>query len=111
MQICPEESEIRGGWRERGGKIIADENCRRIEELLSSGSLREVGRSPDGWDTLFGLESDGSLWERTYPHSEMHGGGPPLLRRVFPEDIAGKYAGTWGDQAPEPATGTHRRWW
>jgi len=41
--------------------------------------------------TLYRDPDDGRYWERTYPQSELHGGGPPELRVLATEDARQKY--------------------
>ena len=53
----------------------------RIEALITT-HLRAVVTTSDGWDRLYLDPDDGRLWELTYPHGEMHGGGPPELREI-----------------------------
>jgi len=70
-----------GQWLERDGRVVGDEICDVIEKLIAS-HLREICRDPTGWYTLFRDRRDGQLWERSYPHSNWHGGGPPKLERI-----------------------------
>lgn len=90
--IEPTEAEIVGRWIFDGRQNQADEACRRIEWLTNS-VLHEVASSKEsgGWDTLFRDPSDGRLWERTYPQSEMHGGGPPRLAAVAEFEARQRY--------------------
>lgn len=87
-------SEILCAWRLVDGRPEGNEGCRRIEELVRHG-LREMARDSSGWDVLYLDPDDGRLWELTYPHSEMHGGGPPLLRVITSEKARTKYVGAW----------------
>jgi hypothetical protein len=86
MKLRADERVICGQWELVGGKVEADENCRRIEELTQR-YLHEIARDPSGWDTLYVDPSDGRFWELTYPDSESHGGGPPRLE-CLPRDQA-----------------------
>ncbi|NLX06645.1 MAG: hypothetical protein GXY33_16025 [Phycisphaerae bacterium] len=36
----------------------------------------------ESWITEYVCPETGGRWIEDYPHSEMHGGGPPRLRRV-----------------------------
>jgi len=72
---------------------VADPNCERIEQLTST-HLRFVKVDASGWDSLYVNPSDGAYWERVYPQSEMHSGGPPQLRRLSPDEAKQKY-GDW----------------
>lgn len=85
MKIDPTETEIVGGWKVSDRRVLADDACMRIESLVAS-HLRLVGHDASGWYTLFRDPDDGRLWERWYPHSEMHGGGPPALRAISAAD-------------------------
>jgi hypothetical protein len=58
---------------------------------MVAGHLVELARSPDGWATLFRDPADGRLWEHTYPESDLHGGGPPALQVISPDDARAAY--------------------
>ena len=88
--LSPEETELIGGWVMGDGKLVADATCRRIEWLVAT-TLREVVRDGSGWFTLFIDPSDGRLWERSYPQSEMHGGGPAMLQAISAERATSRY--------------------
>jgi hypothetical protein len=88
--IRPDETEIRGAWIVREGRVEADHNCQRIEHLVRA-SLLEVGRDASGWDVLYVDSRDGRYWELTYPESQLHGGGPPLLRHLAAVDARRRY--------------------
>ena len=90
MSIEPHETAIVGTWIFRDGKGVSDVACERIETLVKS-ELTLVAKDKGGWETLFVDTNDGRYWERTFPHSEMHGGGPPLLRVIDFKDAALKY--------------------
>jgi Immunity protein 27 len=92
MILKPSETELVGNWKMQDGRLVADETADRIEELTKS-YLRQIAVSTDvgGWETLFQDPKDGRYWERTYPRSEMHGGGPPLLRCISREEARAKY--------------------
>ena len=90
MQIRPEETELIGRWESTGGTIQADASAARIKELTDA-HLTKVAVTHSGWGTLYRDPSDLRFWELTYPHSEMHGGGPPMLRYLSPEEAHTKY--------------------
>lgn len=89
-RIARHEVEISGKWITVGRRVEADDNCRRIQELVEQ-HLQELGRDETGWDPLFLDPDDGRLWELTYPQSELHGGGPPRLRLLDELDVRSKY--------------------
>jgi len=90
MKLRPDEREVRGAWREVGGKIEADESCKRIEELTQR-HLHEVARDSSGWVVLYQDPSDGRYWELTYVDGGAHGGGPPSLANLSEEEVREKY--------------------
>lgn len=67
--------EITGRWIVQAGKVVADENCKRIEKLTSA-YLVTLAKDVSGWNVLFQDPSDKSFWELGYPESQMHDGGP-----------------------------------
>ena len=91
MTIGTAENEIVGRWIIQDGKTVADSNCERIARLTSS-YLIPLADDPTGWKALFQDPSDKSLWERVYPESEIHGGGPPQLRRLSLAEALANYA-------------------
>ena len=91
MNIKPTENRITGKWEFTNGKMIADENCSRIQ-LLTKELLKKVGTDESGWQTLYFNPEDESYWELSYPNSEHHGGGPPELTRIAKSDeLANRY--------------------
>lgn len=84
------EQELVGKWVLVSNKMVADETCQRIEELID-GYLMKLATDESGWDTLYQDPSDGRYWELTYPQSEMHGGGPPALTSVSEDYARQKY--------------------
>ena len=71
----------------QGPDTKPDPVTRRIFELTST-YLEEVGSDPSGWITLFRDPRTRRLWVREYPQGEMHGGGPPQLRKVTASEAA-----------------------
>jgi hypothetical protein len=57
-----------------------------VERLMQTG-LVEVARRDGGWATLLRDPGSGAYWERDYPSSEYHGGGPPRLRELSVEEV------------------------
>ncbi|HEX8151856.1 MAG TPA: Imm27 family immunity protein [Thermoanaerobaculia bacterium] len=94
-KLGADETELVGSWLVKHGRTVNDDVANRIE-WLTRGPLRRIATDASGWDTLFEDPGDGRLWERIYPASEMHGGGPPLLRVVSPEAARTKYG--WHDR-------------
>jgi hypothetical protein len=78
-KISSSETVIEGQWhRDPEGSWIPDAVCQRIKSLIST-NLQKVAVAANGWEILYRDAQDGRYWELTYPHSELHGGGPPKL--------------------------------
>lgn len=88
--IAPNETLLTGKWVLSQGRVVGDATCERIDKLIG-GYLVKLGHDQSGWDTLYRDPKDGRFWELIYPQSEMHGGGPPELRYLSPEEAAPKY--------------------
>ena len=79
-----------GRWIRKDGKTVADEYEEQINLLIST-KLVLVASREGGWTHLYVNPDDNSYWESTYPHSEMHGGGPKTLTEVSIDDIRALY--------------------
>ena len=90
MDLCKDETELRGTWLAKDGKVIADAACVRIE-WLTRNRLEKVGSDPTGWELLYRDPRDGRFWELTYPRSGWHGGGPPMLAVISEATAQSKY--------------------
>ena len=90
--LSTHETELVGKWVERDGKVVADATCQRIDQL-TNGGLNVVQDHPrlGGWVRLYQDKSDGRFWERSYPQSELHGGGPPTLRCISADEVVREY--------------------
>jgi hypothetical protein len=92
QRIEPHETELTGNWIVEDGRARGDAVCQRVEWLTQSFLVKIAdSRQSGGWETLYHDPIDGRLWERTYPNGEMHGGGPPRLAFLTPEEAAKKY--------------------
>jgi hypothetical protein len=89
-KLAANETELVGQWLVKGPKIIGDAICERIE-LLIAEYLISLGTDESGWDALYRDPITGRLWELTWPRSDLHGGGPPRLRRVHADEVRSKY--------------------
>ena len=87
-----DESVLVGRWESTPSGMVEDEVAKRIRSLVAD-SLAKVATDQSGWTSLYRDPSDNRLWELTYPHGEMHGGGPPTLRRITAEYALRKYPG------------------
>src|SRR4029453_14471605 len=91
-KLSPTEHDLIGNWVVAEGGVGTDHTAKRME-WLTTHVLEKAGDSPQygAWETLFRDPVDGRSWERTYPKSEMHGGGPPRLRIIPAEQTRAKY--------------------
>jgi len=89
-RLTPAITELSGKWMTQGKALIADQTCRRIEELITN-FLKRIAVSKDGWEILYKDPTDGRYWELTYPNSERQGGGPPKLTVISSEEAEFKY--------------------
>lgn len=64
--------------------IIVGEDFYRKKALLEKVKVDAVN-----WVVYYIDNSTGEKWVEEYPHSEMHGGGAPQLRRInfFPWEV------------------------
>lgn len=92
MKLKPDERELIGQWVLVDGKVRRDAVCERIEWLIAH-QLKEIAISKQwgAWETLFQDPDDGRFWERTYLQGSSHGGGPPSLRVLSPDQARVKY--------------------
>jgi hypothetical protein len=90
MMIGKDETEIRCKVSLVGGQVVSDPACSRIDTLIYR-YLQKICVTEGGWVTLYQDPADGRYWELTYPQSEQHGGGPPLLTWLNDEQVASKY--------------------
>ncbi len=79
--LAPDEQELAGSWAAPGRGSVHDEVDRRILWLVSH-RLTLLGVAEGGWRQLYRDPRDGRLWELTFPHGSLHGGGPRRLVRV-----------------------------
>ena len=90
MPLSPEETRLAGQWKLIGGRMVADAVCDRIRQLVST-ELEEISSDNSAWVVLYRDPSDGRYWELSYPQSEMHGGGPPVLAAIPDEEAKLRY--------------------
>jgi hypothetical protein len=91
-KLRPDEVVLTGAWVMDHGRMRKDSVCERIEWLIDQ-HLTKIAYSAQsgGWETLYRDPEDGRYWERTYPKSEMHGGGPPALVCLAAGEAEKKY--------------------
>ena len=93
MKLKSDETVLTGEWLFHDGQMHSDITCARIEWLINHHLQKIQNSSQYGaWEVLYRNPDDGEYWERTYPHSERHGGGPPQLQRLPLETVKRKYS-------------------
>lgn len=90
MELSANENELVGQWIFENGKVINDPVADRIGWLIKN-KLKKIGVASGGWEALFIDPGSGRLWERSFPNSGLHGGGPPSLTSITKEDAVKKY--------------------
>jgi hypothetical protein len=85
--IQPLETELVGQWIQTESGVSGNEILERINWLIAN-HLRKVGYSKlyGAWETLYQDPQDGRYWVRSYPNSEMHGGGPATLKCISEDE-------------------------
>ena len=79
--LNPEETKLIGKWIYNGAKVEGDPVCLRIEHLIQN-HLIEIKFDLKDFSQLYRDPEDNRYWKLTYPHYEMHGGGPPCLEVI-----------------------------
>jgi hypothetical protein len=59
-----------------------DELTGNAAQRFAEANLEKIEVDVVQWTTTYRDPRDGSEWLMDYPHSELHGGGPPRLRRI-----------------------------
>jgi len=92
MKLRPNEHVLTGSWIQVHDTVQGDDVCKRIEWLVNT-DLKRIASSPQwgDWETLFQDPSDGRYWERSYPHGDLQGGGPPQLKVMSADEAEAKY--------------------
>ncbi|AMR32540.1 hypothetical protein A0256_14465 [Mucilaginibacter sp. PAMC 26640] len=90
MEIDKDETKITGHWTFDGSKMIADDECKRIDSLRSH-YLKYVSADPTCWLKLYQDPGDGRYWQLQFEHGEMQGGGPPSLILLSELEAKDKY--------------------
>ncbi len=71
------ETVIIGNWIVKNGRVLGDDNCLLIEEMVKN-RFEVVGKSDDGWTTTYKDKHNHEMWELTYPESHLQGGAVHL---------------------------------
>ena len=76
--LQPDERLLAGAWTDFAARSVHDQVDQRILWLVTR-RLVLVGSAEGGWRQLYRDPRDGRLWELTFPHGSLHGGGPRRL--------------------------------
>ena len=92
VSLKSDETDLIGNWIKGETGLVSDAVEARIKELIMH-HLEKIAVSPEygAWKILYRDPSDGRHWELTYPHSEMHGGGPKRLTILSVQSASAKY--------------------
>jgi hypothetical protein len=83
VNLRPEETDLIGKWVKKGTSVVADPVEVRINRLIAHDLQKlAVSAASGSWEILYRDPEDGRYWELTYPHGEMHGGGPKRLTNL-----------------------------
>jgi hypothetical protein len=83
---------ISGARRSDDGKWMVDgKTCQFIQHLIW-GRFIHIDQREGGSILLYHDPTDRSYWELAYPHTEMHGGGAPVLIRLSVEQVRTLYS-------------------
>jgi hypothetical protein len=85
--------KIVGAWIARDGKVVGNKACEIIDHLIEAHLLR-VDEREEGWTVLYQNPTDDTFWELSYPQGELHGGGPPTLTELSPDEVQHLYRRT-----------------
>jgi len=73
----------------KGGNGMTSCQCRNLTHLVgvpaetyAQKHLKMITIDSENWVTLFRCPQTGRFWKESYPHSGMHGGGPPELVQI-----------------------------
>lgn len=85
-----EETKLEGGIVFLENNFIEDETSKRINWLIKN-QLKKMVADKSGWFVLYKDPNDNRYWELSYPQSELHGGGSPMLKVITETDAKVKY--------------------
>jgi len=88
--LRPDERLLQGAWTQARTGTVHDETDQRILWLVSR-RLTPLAVAEGGWRQLFADPRDGRLWELSFPHGSLHGGGPRRLECVAALVAAERY--------------------
>ena len=92
MNLQSDETDLVGSWVLDGGRVTSDAIERRIEKLICSHVEKiSVSAVSGARKVLYRDPNDGRFLELTYPHGEMHGGGPKRLTHLSATYASAKY--------------------
>lgn len=88
--LQPDEDLLAGAWTDFATRSVHDQVDARILWLVTR-RLVLVASAEGGWRQLYRDPRDGRLWELTFPHGSLHGGGPRRLAVLSIEGARADY--------------------
>jgi len=89
-ELKPEETQLVGKLLRVDSRLIENETSKRIKWLIQN-HLKKITQDSTGWIVLFEDPNDKRYWELSYPESELHGGGQPMLTNISEQEARSKY--------------------
>ena len=90
MNISPNELVIKGSWISDEISVVSDSVSKRIESLVNE-YLIKISTDESGWIILYKDPNDKRYWVLSYPNSDLHGSGPPMLQNISYTDARSKF--------------------
>ena len=90
MKLEKDDINIVGNWIFDGIKMIADDQCKRID-WLRNNYLKLIATDETGWLKLYQDPVDKRFWQLIFEQGEMQGGGPPTLILMSETEAKEKY--------------------
>lgn len=90
MKIENNETKLVGGWIFDGARMIANDQCKRID-WLRNNYLKLIATDETGWLKLYQDPEDKRFWQLIFEQGEMQGGGPPTLILMSETEAKEKY--------------------
>jgi hypothetical protein len=88
--LQPDEELLSGNWADAAIGSVHDRVDQRILWLVTR-RLALVATAEGGWRQLYRDPRDGRLWELSFPHGSLHGGGPRHLAVMSSEAARESY--------------------